>query len=76
MYSFNIQSQDDEKPVINRSMSANKASDLIPVVIAICEAEFHWLNAVALYMGEGVYRIFDLDHPQQYAQVTILDKSN
>ncbi len=76
MYSLHVVSQDESKPVIDRTMSANRVADLIPVVIAICEKEFHWLNAVAIYMGDNVYRIFDLDHPNQYAKVTILDRCN
>ena len=73
MYSIKVEPPDAHFPVIKRKMCANKSIELIPVIVAICETEFHWLNAVALYMGEGVYRIFDLDHPKQYAQVTLLE---
>ncbi len=76
MYSLNVEPPNEHYPVIKRSMSANKANDLVPVVVAICEAEFHWLNAVALYMGNNVYRIFDLNNPYEYAKVSIVKDAN
>ena len=76
MYSINVESQDAHRPVINRCMSANKAIEMLPIVIEICRAEFDIVNPVALYMGDGVYRVFDIENPSEYAEITIIKDCN
>ena len=76
MYSFKVEPPDAHKPVIDRSMSSNNAIELKPVLIAICKAEFAMVNPVALYMGDNVYRIFDINDPHRYAKVSIIKDAN
>ena len=76
MYSFKVESQDEHKPVIERSMSSNSAIELKPVLVAICKAEFGMVDPIALYMGDNVYRIFDIDKPHKYAEVSIIKDTN
>lgn len=76
MYSIKVEPPDESKPVIDRSMSSNNAIETIPVVIEICKAEFSMVNPVALYMGDDVYRIFDIENPSVYAQVSIIRDYN
>lgn len=76
MYSLVVEPQDEHKPVIDRSMSSNAALETIPIVIEICKAEFNMVNPVALYMGDDVYRIFDIDNPSIYAKVSIIKDAN
>lgn len=76
MYSIKVESPDGSKPVIDRSLSSNAAIETIPIVVEICKAEFNMANPVALYMGDDVYRIFDIDNPTIYAQVSIIRDYN
>lgn len=76
MYTFNVTEQGENEPFLTRCMSANKPTDLLPVLIVLCSVEFHWSNPVALSMGHGEYRLFDLDHPNEYAKVTIMQGGN
>lgn len=76
MYSIKVESQDVHRPAIDRSMSSNAAIELIPVMVEICKAEFNMVNPVALYMGDNVYRIFDIDNPSIYAKVSIVKDAN
>lgn len=76
MYAIKIEPPDERSPVIERSMSSNKDVELIPTAIEICKAEFAMVNPVALYMGHGVYRVFDIDNPYSYAEVCIYEDAN
>jgi len=76
MYSFKVKTQDETQPVIDRSMSSNNAIELKPVLIEICKTEFNMVNPVALYMGDNVYRIFDINNPHRYAKVSIIKDAN
>jgi hypothetical protein len=76
MYSINVESSDESKPVIDRSMSSNSPIELLPVIIEICRSEFSMINPVAMYMGDNVYRIFDVNNPSVYAQVSIIKNAN
>ena len=76
MYAINIKALDENEPVIDRSMSSNNVSELIPVVIQICKARFAMRDPVALYMGHNVYRIFDIDNPREYAKISIIKNAN
>ena len=76
MYAINVDSLDESKPVIDRSLSSNNVAEIIPVVIEICKAEYNMVNPVALYMGHNVYRIFDIDNPHGYAKVSIIKNAN
>lgn len=76
MYSIKVEPSDESKPVVDRCMSSNAAIETIPIVIEICRAEFNMNNPVALYMGDNVYRIFDIENPSVYAQVSIIKDCN
>ncbi len=76
MYSMKVEPQDESKRVINRSMSSNKAIELIPTAIEICKAEYNMVNPTALYMGNNVWRIFDIDNSHGYAKVSIIKAAN
>jgi len=73
MYSFMIESQLTRQPDIKRRMVADNVWQLIPVIIAMCQTEFNFVNPVALYMGDGRYRLFDLENPTDHAIVKIYD---
>lgn len=76
MYSIKVESPDESKPVIDRSMSSNNVMETIPIIVEICKAEFDMPNPVALYMGNNVYRIFDVKNPSVYVQVSIIRNAN
>lgn len=76
MYSIKVEPPNEHIPVIDRSMSSNSALDLIPVFVEICRTEFNMANPVALYMGHNVYRIFDIENPFVYAQVSLIRDAN
>ena len=76
MYSIKVETPNESKQVIDRSMSSNAAIELIPVMVSICKAEFNMVNPVALYMGDNVYRIFDINNPSVYAKVSIVKEAN
>jgi len=76
MYSINIQSSNDCKPVFNRSLSSNTAIETLPIIVEICRSEFNMANPVALFMGDNVYRIFDLNNPSVYAMVSVIRNAN
>jgi len=76
MYSITVEPSDEHKPVINRSLSSNNAIELLPVIVEICRSEFVMVNPVALWMGDNVYRIFDIDNPSEYAEVSIIKDCN
>ena len=71
MYSFKVEPSDVRKPVIERTMSSNKAIELIPVLIQIAKHEYKFVNPVAVYMGKGKFLIADLSNPNLYAIVDI-----
>jgi len=76
MYAVTLESSDEKPIVINRSMVSNNAVEILPVVVQICRAEFQMVNPISLYMGHGVYRIFDIDNPHVYAKVSIIRDCN
>jgi len=76
MYSIKVQPMGESEPVIDRSLSSNNAIETIPIVVEICRAEINMTNPVALYMGDNVYRIFDLDFPCSYVKVSIIKNAN
>ncbi|GAI71015.1 unnamed protein product [marine sediment metagenome] len=76
MYAIKVEPPDDVKPVIDRSMSSNTALEIIPVLVEICRLEFSMANPVALHMGNNIYRIFDINNPSVYAQVSIIKDAN
>jgi len=76
MYSIKVEPPDDTQPVIDRSMSSNAAIELIPVIVKICMAELDMKDPVALYMGNNVYHIFDIDNPLVYAKVSVIKDAN
>jgi len=71
MYSINVEPPDAHSPVIKRTMVADAAIQLIPVIIEICKTEYNYINPVAVYLGNGKYHIFDLDNPSVHATVTL-----
>lgn len=73
MYSLNVEPSEAHFPSIKRKMSADKAIELLPVVVEICRIELQFINPVALSIGGGVYRIFDLENPDVYADITIME---
>jgi len=72
MYSIKVEVPDENNPVIDRSMSSNKVSELIPTAIELCKAKFAMVNPIALYMGHNVWRIFDVDKPRDYVKLSII----
>lgn len=76
MYTYRLESMDESQRVIDRSMSSNSAIEMIPIIVDICKQEFTMKKPVALSMGEGVWRIFDLENPSIYAQVSIIKDAN
>ena len=76
MYSFKVEPQHTRQPAIRRSMVSDNAIELIPVIIEICRTEFSFVNPVALYMGDGKYRLFDLDNPIKCATVQLYDDTS
>ena len=73
MYSLNVEPSEPHFPRITRRMSTDKAIELLPVVVEICRVELNFINPVALSVGGGVYRIFDLENPEVYADITIME---
>jgi len=76
MYSFSLQPLDNSLPLIDRSMSCNATTELIPVLTQICRATCNMVNPVALHMGDNVYRIFDINNPSAYVKVSIIKDAN
>jgi len=76
MYSINLEPSDEQFPVIDRSMSSNTANQLIPVIVEICRTKYSMANPVALFIEDGVYRVFDLDNPSTYAKISIIKDAN
>ena len=76
MYSIKVESPDEHYPVIKRSLVADAAIQLIPIIVEISRAEFNFINPVAVYMGNGMYHIFDLCNPDRQAIVTNIKDGN
>jgi len=76
MYSIKVEPPNAYLKVIDRSMSSNAAVETIPIIIEICRAEFNMVIPVALYMGDNVYRIFDIENPSVYVKVSIVKDAN
>jgi len=76
MYSLIVQPPDENKPVIDRSLSSNKAIELLPLMVEICRAEFAMENPVAIYVGDNIYHVFDLNNPHVYAKISVLNNQN
>lgn len=76
MYSIKVEPPDEHFPVIDRCMSSNTAVETIPIVVEICRAELSMANPVAVYMGDNVYHIFDIENPLIYAKVSIIKNAN
>ena len=71
MYSIKVEPPDKSKPVIRRSMSSNKAVELIPVLIQIAKDTYKFIKPVPIYMGSGKFVIVDSSNPNLYAVVDI-----
>jgi len=72
MYSVRVERPHVGNVVIDRRMSSNTCKELMPTVIEICKAEYAMVNPSALYMGNNVWRVFDIHNPWLYAKVTIV----
>ncbi|MBA7524141.1 hypothetical protein ES705_16278 [subsurface metagenome] len=76
MYSIKVEPSNRAKSVIERVMSSNDGLELLPVVIELCKSKYNMIFPVVLYMGNGIYRIFDIHNPAVYAEVSIDKESN
>lgn len=71
MYSIKVEPSDKRSPVIKRRMSSNSVRELVPVLIQIAKDRYEFINPVAIWMGEGRYKIIDLSNPNLHATVDI-----
>jgi len=76
MYSIKVQPPNASYPAIDRSMSSNNVPELIPVLVSICKAELDVKEPIAVYMGDNIYHIFDIDNPLVYAKVSVIKDAN
>lgn len=73
MYSIKVEPPDGNNRRIHRTACSNNALELAPVIIQICKDEYHFVNPVLIYTGDGRYRVFDYGNPSIVADVTITE---
>ena len=76
MYSINLEPQNIPKPKMIRSLSCNNVIETIPAIVELCRSRYKMVEPVAVYMGEGVYHVFELLSPFKYVRVCIIKDAN
>ena len=72
MYTITVGTPGGDGPLIERQLSSDTEREIIPVLKEICVTEFDMITPIALYMGDHVYRIFELARPWCYSVATIV----